>query len=47
MTRDTILKGKKATNMFISPKNNLKVNMVVNVSTKFNKSFFEVYTIDT
>ena len=44
MTRDTIFKGKKATNRFID---NLKVNMGVNFAKKFSKSFFEVYTIDT
>ena len=47
MTRDTIFNGTKATNRFISPKNNLKVNMGVNFTNNFSKSFFEVYTIDT
>ena len=47
MTRDTIFTGEKATNRFISPKNNLKVNMGVNFIKKFSKSpFLEVYTID-
>ena len=47
MTRDTIFKGKKATNRFISPKNNLKVNMGVKLTKTFSKSFLKVYTIDT
>ena len=40
-TRDTMLKGEKATNGFISPKNNPKVNMGVNFTKKVNKSFLE------
>ena len=47
VTRDTIFKGEKAANSFISPKNDLKVNMGVNFTKKFSKSFLEVYTIDT
>ena len=47
MTRDTILKWKKATNRFISPKNNPKVNMEVQLKKKFSKSFLKMYTIDT
>ena len=45
MTKDTIFKRKKATNRFISPKNNLKVNMVVKFTNKVSKSLFEVYMI--
>ena len=47
VTRDTIFKGGKATNRFVSPKNNLKMKMGVNVTKKVNKSFLEVSTIDT
>ena len=36
LTRGAIFKGKKATNRFISPKNNLKVNMGVNFTKKFS-----------
>ena len=47
MTRDTVFKGKKATDRFISPKNNLEVNMGLKFTKKFSKSFFKVYTINT
>ena len=47
MIRGTILKGEKATNRSISPKNNPKVNMGVNFTKKFSKSFLEMYTRDT
>ena len=47
MTRDTILKGEKASNRLISPKNNPKINMGVNFTKKFSKSFLKMYTIDT
>ena len=47
VTRDTILKGEKASNRLISPKNNPKINMGVNFTKKFSKSFLKMYTIDT
>ena len=47
VTRDMIFKGEMATNRFIGLKNNLEVNMGVNFTNKFSKSFFKVYTIDT
>ena len=47
MTRDTILKGEKATNRFISPKYKPKVDMGVDFTKKFSKSFLKTYTIDT
>ena len=47
MARDTIFKGEEATNRFFNPKNKIKVNMRVDLTKKYSKSYcLGSYTAD-